>query len=128
LDADHPKCGVLIPRLITDDLQHGDGAFSPFLPRRRLERYGGIAKCPLGAHDALGNGGFRKQEGARAISGAVSPPSKRKARAARCSAGRTGWQAVKINRSGGDGYSKQEYLSIFVAADSPSHTAAPHPS
>jgi hypothetical protein len=43
---------------------YGGEALPPFFPTLCLERYGGIAKCPLGADDALGDGGFRKQEGA----------------------------------------------------------------
>src|SRR5262249_46858813 len=81
-----------------DHLKHGAEAFAPLLPTRRLERNAGIPQGPLGAHDALADGGFRTRK-ARPISGVESPPSILSASAARCSVGSTGWQAVKISRN-----------------------------
>ena len=82
-----------------DDFEHGGEPFRQLFAARRLVGQPRFGKRPLGAHDALGDGRIRHQEGPRdllAWSGRRSSAAPAPTRASRDS---SGWQAVKISRS-----------------------------
>jgi hypothetical protein len=87
--------GIALVEDQVDDLQHRGEPLLPLLAARQLEAQAGLAERALGADDALGDGRFAGEEGARDLVGG-EPADQASVSAARASADNTGWQAMKM--------------------------------
>ena len=91
------RCRIPFVEHQVDHPQHALQACRQFRALRHPIGQLGIADLRLGSHDALGDGAGRRQK-ARAISSVVRSQTSRRVSATRPSAGKAGWQQVKISR------------------------------
>jgi hypothetical protein len=90
--------GVALVEDQVDHFEHRAQALGQLLALWHLKGHTGVGQRAFGTHDALGNGAFGHQKGARNFVGGQAAKQLERQRHPRVAAS-TGWQAVKIRRN-----------------------------